>query len=218
MMTAGEGGARRPRVATRPPPERSRKAARLRIEDWSIVEHRGLAGLDRIEGDWRRLYLASPLRGGDQALSVYRAYLEHLCPAPDEFRFLALTRDGATRAICPLEARTDRSTGMPVAAWGSPKHREWLLADVVGPEDDARGALLPAVVEHLRRAEDRRPALVLGPLPESSVLWEGLAGLDAAGYCAHGEGACDVLDCTLTLDATSARHATNSRRSMASDS
>ena len=49
---------------------------------WSIVEHRGRAGLLELEADWRRLYAAMPLRTSYHVYEAHLAYVDHLMAAP----------------------------------------------------------------------------------------------------------------------------------------
>jgi hypothetical protein len=165
---------------------------------WTIVEYRGRTGLTRLEQDWRRLYAAMPLRTTFHAYDAQLAYVDHLSSAPERLRCLALRDGERVRAIALLEPRTERVLGVPVPVWGTPYHPHWPFSDIVCPDDDARRAFLPAAADYLRRMRSRR-VLVLGPLPESSVVWQGLAGLPARRYCVHRVAEPYVFDCEKTF-------------------
>lgn len=179
--------------------------------------------MERLETDWKRLYYAMPLRTVFHAYEAHVAYFDHLIAAPEKFRCLALTDGSHVRAICPLEARADRALGLPIPVWGTTWHPHWPVADVIGPEDEARRALLPALVQHLRRQPARRQLLVLGPLAEDSALWHGLERLNAKYSCAHAAGESHFLDCTRAYEEVAAefskrfrRHLRNQRKKLMS--
>ena len=100
---------------------------------WRIVEYRGRAGLANLEGDWRRLTAAMPLRTTLHTYEAHVAYVDHLASSPERLRYLVLTDDRRVRAICPLESRTDRTLAVPIRIWGLPWHPHWPLADVICP-------------------------------------------------------------------------------------
>ena len=155
---------------------------------WQIVEYRGRAGLVRLEADWRRLYAAMPQRTGFHAYEAHLAYVDHLMAVPDELRCFALTDGQQVRAICLLEAETDRVVWRPIHVWRMPFLPHMWLRDVIGPEDDARRELIPALVGHLRHAQEGPPLLYLGPLPETSVVWDGVRELDKRQHCISAAG------------------------------
>lgn len=167
---------------------------------WSIVEYRGREALQCLAVDWKRLYGAMPLRTAFHAFEAHEAYLDCLAAAPGRFRFLVLTDGRQVRAICPLEARVDRALGLPLPVWGTPHHPHWPFSDVICPEDEARRALLPAVVDFLKRGPEAWRLLVLGPLPQESVIWEGLRSLRQDAYCAHVPVEPFVFDCEKSFD------------------
>jgi hypothetical protein len=85
-------------------------------------------------------------------------------------------------------------------AWESPPLRHTRRSDIICPEDDARRAFIPALVSHLRRERRGRRLLVLGPLPEDSVLWEGLRQLGRNRYCTRAVEGEHFLDCSRSFD------------------
>ena len=145
---------------------------------WAVEEHQGPDGLKSIEADWRRLYAEMSHPATWHSYEAYSVYIETLCPAPDTSRCLTLSDGARVRAIMPLEERSEPGFGIPLRVWGVPWHNHWRPTDVIGPEDEARRALLPTAVEHLRRQPGRPAVLVVGPISDCSVLW---AGLDASG-------------------------------------
>ena len=183
---------------------------------WGVVEYRGREGMERLADDWRRLYAAMPLRTGFHAYETHLAYLEHLMAAPDKFRCIALTDGERLRAICPLEARLDRILGIPIRVWGMPLHPHFMLSDVIGPEDDARRELLPAVVALLRSKPEGRRLLVVGPLPQESVVWNGLQRLSASRCSTDHTMPASVFDCQLSFDELMARLSKHFRRNLRS--
>lgn len=172
---------------------------------WRIIEYRGRAGIERLEDDWRRLYSAMPQRTAFHTYEANLAYVDHLMAHPNRLRCIALSDGGVVRAICLLEARTTTQLGLPVPVWGLPWHPHWPLADVICPEDDARRAFLPTLVRHLRRHVEGRPLLVVGPLPEDSVLWVGVQQLGSQECCLDEPQTVHVLDSSKSYDELHAR-------------
>ena len=167
---------------------------------WRITEHRGRAGLKELEEDWRRLYAGMPNKSRYHAFEAQLAYADHFCQAPSLLRYLALKDGQGTRAICPLEARSDVSLRTPIPVWGLPLNTHWLVTDVLCKEDEARRELIPALVAHLRAQSAERGLLVLGPLPAASGLWDGLSELDSSEYCSRATAGSAYFDCTKPYD------------------
>jgi Acetyltransferase (GNAT) domain len=183
---------------------------------WSIVEYRGRPGLEQLEADWKRLYAAMPRRSRYHAYEAQLAYLNHLCVAPTVSRYLALTDSRTVRAICPLDAIHDRSLGLPLRAWALPSHLHWIATDVIAPDDEARAALFPTVVDFLRRHPERRGLLVLGPTPESSNLRDGLHWMREGEYCEHLAMPSNFFDCEIPYDQLMGRLTKHFRRNLRS--
>jgi Acetyltransferase (GNAT) domain len=183
---------------------------------WSIVEFRGQAGLEQLEDEWRRLYAGMPNRSRYHVYEALRAFVDHLCAAPEQLRCLALTDGERVRAICPLERRVDMTLAHPITVLASPWHLHWLVSDAVCPEDDARRRLLPAIIEHLRQERPGRRLLLFGPLPRNSVLWEGLEELDPAEYCTSQCMPSCVFDCERSFDEIQSRLKKHFRRNLRS--
>jgi len=179
---------------------------------WSIVEYRGREAFDSLEGDWRRLTAAMPQRTAFHAFEAHAAYFDHLATDPGRSRILALTDGRTTRAICPLESRVDRTLGVPLRVWGTPYGPHWPFSDPVCPEDEARRALVPALADHLRRRTGGACLLVLGPLPEESVLWDGLPS--AASHCSTIAASPYVFDCERSFDELTGRLSRHFRKNL----
>ena len=167
---------------------------------WSIVEHHGRAGLLELEADWRRLYAAMPLRTSYHVYEAHLAYVDHLMAAPDELRCLALRDRERVRAICLLEAKEDHTLGPSLRVWQLPFLPLLRLRDIVCPEDEARREFIPVLAAYLRRQPHGRRLLELGPLPEKSVLWDGLRRLGEGRYCTEGVQGMHVLDCSRPFE------------------
>lgn len=103
--------------------------------DWSIIEFRGRSGLQRLEADWRRLYVKIPLRTSFMAYETCLAHVDHLMPEDDQLRCLALTDGREVRAICVLQPRFERALGVPIRTWGVLWHSHGRQADVLCPDD-----------------------------------------------------------------------------------
>lgn len=131
---------------------------------------------------------------------AHAAYVDNLLEDSSKLRWLLLSDGHDVRLICPLEARTDRTLGRSIPVWGLFAHPHWPLADVICPEDDARRAFVPVLAEYLRQSGERCRLAVLGPLPEESVLWEGLRGLGPRDYAADASARTFVFDCDKPLD------------------
>jgi hypothetical protein len=184
---------------------------------WGIIEYRGRTGLEKLEADWRRLYAEMPLRTSFLAYEACTAYADRMA-APDRLRCLALSDGDRVRAICLLEPRTNRVCGLPIRLWGVLWHHHGRQADAVCPDDEARRALVPALVAYLRQKPEGRRVLVLGPAPASSTLWDGLRRLGPGDYCIQPQDSVRVLDCSRSFDelvaglSKSSRHHLNTPR------
>ena len=181
---------------------------------WTISEVRGRAGLKRLEGDWRRLYDAMADRTVFHTFEAHLAYADHLMDAPERLRCLVLSDGRQVRAIAVLEARLDRSLRIPVPVWGLPFHPHFPLADIVCPEDEARQVFLPAARRYLRRHSGGRSLFAIGPLLETSVLWDGLRDLDGKDYVVDDAGSVHVIDAMESFDDYTARLDSKFRRKM----
>ena len=74
------------------------------------------------------------------------------------------------------------------------------MRDIICPEDEARSAFIPLLADHLRKRPEGCRLLDLGPLPERSVLWEGLRKLGPGRFCTERVQGMHVLDCTRPHD------------------
>jgi CelD/BcsL family acetyltransferase involved in cellulose biosynthesis len=184
---------------------------------WTLAETRGRAGLLGLEADWRRLFAAQPLRTSFLAFEACLAYVDHMMEAPDELRCLALSDGREVRAITLLEPRLDRRLGRPVRVWGVLWHRHGHQADVLCPDEEARRVLGPLLVAHVRGRREGRSLLVLGPVPEASVFWEGIRSLGRFEACSDPKEAVRVLDCTRPFEAMLAACSKKFRRSYRTD-
>ncbi len=201
-----------------PPPRTVGDWERLIMGDsaWSIVEYRGRPGLEQLEADWKRLYAAMPGRSRYHAYEAQLAYLSHLCAAPALSRYLALTDGRRVRAICPLEAVRDTSLRIPLRAWALPTHDHWVATDAIAAQDEARLALVPTVVDFLRRHPEGRELLVLGPTPESANLREGLQWMRKGEYCERLATPSNFFDCAVPYDQLMERLTKHFRRNLRS--
>ncbi len=168
--------------------------------EWGIIESRGRAGLQLLEADWRRLYAQIPRRTSFLAYEACLAHIDHLMREPDELRCLALTDGRRVRAICVLQPRTDRALGLPIRVWGVLWHSHGRQADVLCPDDEARRALIPAVVGHLRLRPEGRWLLIVGSAPQNSALWCGLQRLSRGTYHVEPKESVNVVDCSKPFD------------------
>lgn len=183
---------------------------------WEVSEYRGRQGLEALADDWRRLYSQMPIRTRYHLFDACHAFNEHLSSAPDTLRCLALSDGSRLRAICPLTPRSVNILGLAVPAWSLPWHLHWLVSDVICPEDEARSALLPAVVRHLRRQPEGRPILLLGPLPADSVFWDGLCQVRPGGVCTELTVPSSYFDCEQPFDVLMSRLTKHFRRNLRS--
>lgn len=181
---------------------------------WEVADHRGLAGLEALERDWRDLYQAMPVKSRYHSYDAHLAFARNLCKAPDLSRYVTLSEGGKVRAICPLMGGQDTSLGIKINAWTLPVHPHWPIGDVVCADDDARQALLPAILKLLRERPEGRPLLMLGPLPERSTLWGPLAELKSADFHTHDAAASRVFDCTVSYEELMSRLTKHFRRNV----
>ncbi len=200
------------------PAEASLPLTDMQDTTWRVIEFGGREGLVRLEADWRRLYEQIPLRTSFLAYETMLANVDHLLPRPDQLRCLALTDGRRVRAICVLQPRTDRVLGPPLPIWGVFWHRHGPQADILCADDDARRAVIPAVVAHLRQRARGRLLLIVGSAPTSSPLWDGLAQLPRGTYRVDPRQRVNVLDCSMPFDelraslSKSFRHKRNTSR------
>lgn len=143
---------------------------------------------------------------------AYTVYIDHLCPLPERFMCLALSDGERVRAILPVEERSEPGFGVPLRVWGMPWRSAWRPTDAIGPEDDARRALLPAAIAYMRKRPGRPGILVLGQTWDGSVLWEGLDEVSASSWFAFPDGAEFVLSADMTFEAFEARLSGKSRK------
>jgi hypothetical protein len=183
---------------------------------WNVTEYRGPEGFAALEDDWRRLFAETlhPLMW--HSFEAYAVYLADLCPAPQQFRCFALSDGGRVRAILPIEERHERGRvgrglGLSLRLWGMPLRSGWNVNDAIGPDDDARRALLPAVLAHMRRDPARPAVLDLGRARERSGLWEGLDGLGSATRFAFTDREEYVFPTDMPIEAFMSRMSKNAR-------
>jgi hypothetical protein len=149
---------------------------------WSVTEYRGPEGLALLENDWRRLFAETPHPLLWHSHEAYSSYLARLSPAPDLFRCFALSDGERVRAILPIEQRDERGrvgrgVGLSLRVWGMPLRPGWIVNDAICPDNEARRAVLPAVVAHMRRDPARPAVLDLGRCRADSTLLDGLNDL-----------------------------------------
>lgn len=179
---------------------------------WNIAEHRGPDGLRAVEADWRRLFGEMTHPATWHSYEAYSAYFDHLCPSPDHCRFLALSDGERVRAILPLEERMDRSLGVALRVWGLTWSEVWRPTDVIGPEDEARAALLPAAIEYLRRQPDRPALLVIGQTAKDSMLWSGFGSKAVAPVFIFDDGAEYLFPTDVTAEEFLGRLSSRTRK------
>ena len=182
--------------------------------EWDIIEYRGRAGLVQLEADWRRLYAKIPLRTSFLAFEANLAHVDHVMAMPDQLRCLALTDGQQIRAICALEPRVERALGRPIPIWAALWHHHARQADVLCPDDEARRELVSAVAAHLRRESQGRWLLLLGQLPATSALWDGLRRLGRSEHCEDQRDSVCFVDCSKSFEETRASLAKKFRHNL----
>lgn len=179
---------------------------------WSITQHVGLLGLEELREEWRALTDSMPNRRTLHLWDSQRAFAEHLSESPETALYVALRDDARTaRAICPLDARVDRSLGFPLKAWGLPVAEQWPLADVIAPESDVRRELADRVVGLLRDSHSDRAALVAGPHDAASGMWR---GLDPDRSAAYQQSTRNVIDCAGPYEKLASAYSKNHRHNL----
>jgi hypothetical protein len=183
---------------------------------WTLTEFRGRAGLDVLEADWRRIYAAMAERTALLSFEACSLYVDHYLETPGQLRCLALGDGERTRAICVLEPRTERRLGFPVPTWGALWLKGGNEAEVLCADPEARRALIPVLVAHLRRHPEGRSLLTLGPVRPDSPIWEGLAGLKPGAACLEPHEGVRVIDCSRPYPEFVAGLSRNSRKALKS--
>ncbi|MGI5940567.1 MAG: GNAT family N-acetyltransferase [Thermoleophilia bacterium] len=89
---------------------------------------------------------------------------------------------------------------------------------MIVPEDEAGVALVPTVMEYLRRHPLGRRFLVLGPLPEESVVWKGVEAYGPSRFCARSDWSAFFIDCTMSYDRLLAGLTKNFRKNLRNNS
>jgi hypothetical protein len=171
---------------------------------WILVigtssNHAGRAGLESLEPDWRRLYAQTPQRTSFLAHEAALARVEHL-PSADEIRCLAFADERQVRAICLLEPTRRRILRRRQKIWQVLQHDHSRQANALCPDDESARRLVPALVAHLRREREGRHILALGPMPTSSMVWEGLRSIPRAGCYVDLRESVWLLDCVRPFD------------------
>jgi Acetyltransferase (GNAT) domain len=197
-------------------PQASSDAGQLTPGAVTVTEQWGLAGLDRLESDWRRIYSEMPWRTGFHAFDAHRAFVLRMMAEPDKLRCLAVAVDGVVCAICPLQPATTERTllGLPIPVWRVSEPPHYPPGDVICARDDVRRSLIPALVHHLRRNPEGPRRLVLGPAPADSPLWDGLGDLTTAEYATTPTMPAYVFDCTRPFEELMAGMSRDYRRSL----
>jgi CelD/BcsL family acetyltransferase involved in cellulose biosynthesis len=188
---------------------------------WILAEHRGPEGFAALKADWRRLCADTPNLSMWHSHEAYSVYLDCLCPAPDRFRCFTLSDGVRVRAILPIEERIDlslagRGRAGSMRVWGMPWCDGWWISDAIGPEDEARRALLPAVIARLREQPDRPALLVLGRTSSTSALWDGLSGMPPSQRFAFDDGGEFRIPTDMSAEAFMKRLSKNSRQAVRS--
>ena len=179
--------------------ERDEDVVAVDLGDWHIVESRGRVGLESLEPDWQRLYAQMPLRTSFLAYEAALARVERLASA-DKLRCLALADGRRVRAICLLEPNVRRILRRRQKIWQVLQHDHSRQANALCPDDESARRLVPALVAHLRREREGRHILALGPMPTSSMVWEGLRSIPRAGYYVDPRESVWLLDCDRPFD------------------
>jgi hypothetical protein len=163
-------------------------------EAWEIKAFKARSGLVQLETDWRRIYGEMARRTVFHSYEACLAYVDHRMKEPDQLRCLSLSDGRGIRAICALEPRLEGRLGFPIRVWGLLAYHDH-QADAVCADDEARRALFPAILAHLRRSPEGRLLMALGPAPVDSVLWDG-AGSWGGRLCLEAKGCRVGLDCS----------------------
>lgn len=203
------------RTETPSAPRRAERAALMDMENgWNIVEYRGRDGLLQLETDWRRLCAAMSTRTSYHLFEAHLANVDHLMKAPDELRCLALQDRREVRAICLLQAKPNRILGPPVQVWQLAIPPLMRLRDIICPEDEARRVFIPVLADYLRKRPEGCRLLDLGPLPERSVLWEGLRTLGPGRFATEKVEGMHVIDCSRPYEELVAERSRSFRRDL----
>jgi CelD/BcsL family acetyltransferase involved in cellulose biosynthesis len=102
----------------------------------------GVAGIDRLAGDWQRLASALPARSYLHLPEWHRAFVSTLVPDPDTVCYAAVYEAGRCRAIVPLMRRPTVVAGIPLTALALPTHEHMSHTDlVIDPEFAGRLSL-----------------------------------------------------------------------------
>lgn len=163
-------------------------------ERWHVVEARGVAGLEDMERDWRRLYARIPLRTSFLSYEACLARVKCL-PWADKVRCLALADEREVRALCVLEPGRKRLLRRDQRVWRVLWLEHSRQASALCPDDGSARALVPALVAYLRRRHEGRRLLLLGPAPASSAMWAGLRDLPRLRYRVEPRETVWILDC-----------------------
>lgn len=179
-----------------------------------VVEYRGQEGLEALEDEWRQLCAHMPDRSECHAYEVHRAFLRYFCPTPEASRYLLVKEGDRTRAICPLQTGHDIIFRRRVPIWSSPRHAHFQISDLIATEGEERSDILPAIVEYLNKHADHRHVLLIGRLPQSSSLWDGLRDWGPTRYQIEQSSQSNYFDCALPYETLCSRYAKRFHRNL----
>ena len=141
-----------------------------------VEEFPGLAGLAALEKDWRRLLAEVKQPRYFQDFDWFSLYCRHAFADHSTLLFLsAVDADGVSRAIIPLEQRTERIRRLPLPIWGliGSRQNDVLLtassADLLCPEPKRHPELLSVVRHHLSRRRPGAALMLLGRVTGDSM-------------------------------------------------
>ncbi len=128
----------------------------------------GVAGIDRLAGDWQRLTSALPTRSYLHLQEWHRAFLTTLVPDPESVSYAAIHEGGRCRAIVPLMRRPSVVAGIPLTALALPTHEHMSHTDLVIEPGFAGRLSLAWLARNLASSVPSFDVLELDPVMEDS--------------------------------------------------
>jgi CelD/BcsL family acetyltransferase involved in cellulose biosynthesis len=153
----------------------------------------GVAGIERLAGDWQRLYEQAPNPSYVQMWGWHRAYLDSLAPEPDDALYAAVYSGAECLAIIPLVRQPLTVAGIPLKALGFPTHEHMSHADWL-VKSSFRERLSPSwLLQELAVREPSVDVLALGPLLADASASAALAANPAVFCVSEPGGQSDAL-------------------------
>jgi hypothetical protein len=178
-----------------------------------VTFHPGNTGLQALRARWTEILAHNSRARFFHEWSWYRAYLQHLEPAPDEVCFVLLTSRDEPVAIVPLQHAAISSHGLTSRLWRLPEHGHMRLADVICADSVSGVDLVAALLGGLRGRRMHWDRLQFTGFGDESCLNCGEL-IERDGCCRDILDTCDHVVCSQPWPAFARRFSANFRSNL----